>query len=170
MLSKGVLLRPQSSGDSAMVTFDNYTIDLSQFIHAVEAIKRPRERKTAELMFPDPHDRADRRLQGHIRGELLDRLTSPLYAFAAGLIAFAALGEARTTRQGRGVAIGVAVLAFAAVRLIGIAATTFVVSKPPAEVFVWALPIITSLARSARFCGPLNRARRARPMSSGAPA
>ena len=101
-LSKGVLLRPQSAGDSAMVTFDDYTIDLSQFIHAIGAIKRPRERSTAQLMAPDARDRADPALLGHIRSELLDRLASPLYAFVGGLIAFAALGEARTTRQGRG--------------------------------------------------------------------
>ena len=53
-LSKGVLLRPQSAGDTAMVTFDDYTIDLSQFAHAVSAVKRPRQRSTAELMAPDP--------------------------------------------------------------------------------------------------------------------
>ncbi len=35
-----------------MVTFDDYTIDLSQFMHAVSAIKRPRERTTAQLMRP----------------------------------------------------------------------------------------------------------------------
>ena len=56
-LSKGVLLRPQSAGDTAMVTFDDYTIDLSQFIHAVSAIKRPRQRSTAELMAPGAKDR-----------------------------------------------------------------------------------------------------------------
>ena len=94
-LSKGVLLRPQSAGDSAMVTFEDYTIDLSQFIHAVGAIKRPNERSTAQLMAPDARDRADPALLGHIRSELLDRLASPLYALVAGLIAFAALGEAR---------------------------------------------------------------------------
>src|SRR5271166_4248682 len=91
-LSKGVLLRPQSAGDSATVTFDDYTIDLSQFIHAVGAIKRPRERSTTQLMAPDAHDRADPALLGHIRSELLDRLASPIYAFVGGLIAFAALG------------------------------------------------------------------------------
>ena len=53
-------------------------------------------------MAPDAKDRADPALAGHIRSELLDRLASPLYALVAGLIAFAALGEARTTRQGRG--------------------------------------------------------------------
>src|ERR1700733_7040607 len=126
-LSKGVLLRPQSAGDSAMVTFDDYTIDLSQFMHAVSTMKRPRERSTAQLMAPDAKDQADEALLGHIRSELLDRLASPLYAVAGGLIAFAALGEARTTRQGRGVAIAGAVLAFAGVRMLGIAATTLAV-------------------------------------------
>ena len=160
VLAKGSYQRPQESGDSAIVTFDNYTIDLTQFTPKEEASKRPRERNTAELMFPDPHDETTARLQGRFRAELLDRLTSPLYAFAAGLIGFVALGEARTTRQGRGVAIGAAILAFAAIRLMGIAANTFVVSKPRAELFVWALPLITSLVcLDAILNGPLKRAR-----------
>jgi len=91
---------------------------------------------------------------------LLDRLASPFYAFAGGLIGFAALGEARTTRQGRGVAIGVAVLVFALVRILGIAATSFVVSRPGAEVFVWGIPLVTSLlCLDAIFHGPLFQAR-----------
>ena len=53
-LSKGVLLRPQSAGDSAVVTFDDYTIDLSQFIHAMGAIK------TAARTFDDATDGARR--------------------------------------------------------------------------------------------------------------
>ena len=148
-LSKGVLLRPQSAGDSAMVTFDDYTIDLSQFVHAVSAMKRPRERSTAQLMAPDAKDQADPTLSGHIRSELLDRLASPLYAVAGGLIAFAALGEARTTRQGRGVAIAGAVLAFAAVRMLGIAATTLAVGVPSAAVFVWTIPVAACLGALA---------------------
>ena len=140
-LSKGVLLRPQSAGDLAMVTFDDYTIDLSQFIHAVSTMKRPNERTTAQLMAPDRKDRADPALIGHIRSELLDRLASPLYAFAGGLIAFAALGEARTTRQGRGLAIAGAILAFAGVRMLGFAATTLAVGVPSAAVFVWTIPL-----------------------------
>jgi lipopolysaccharide export system permease protein len=148
-LSKGVLFRPQSAGDSAMVTFDDYTIDLSQFMHAVSTMKRPRERTTAQLMAPDVKDRADPALFGHIRSELLDRLASPLYAVAGGLIAFAALGEARTTRQGRGVAIAGAVLAFAGVRMLGIAATTLAVGAPSAAVFVWTIPIVACLCALA---------------------
>jgi lipopolysaccharide export system permease protein len=139
-LSKGVLLRPQSAGDTAMVTFDDYTIDLSQFAHVITGIKRPRERSTAELLAPDRKDLADPSLAGHIRSELLDRLASPLYALVAGLIAFAALGEARTTRQGRGLAIGGAILAFVVIRMLGITATTLTVGAPAAVFFVWAIP------------------------------
>ena len=148
-LSKGVLLRPQSAGDSAMVTFDDYTIDLSQFIHAIGAIKRPRERTTSQLMAPDARDRADPALLGHIRSELLDRLASPLYAFVGGLIAFAALGEARTTRQGRGIAIAGAVLAFLGLRMLGITATTLSVGNPSAAMFVWSVPLVACLAALA---------------------
>src|SRR5271155_2854465 len=148
-LSKGVLLRPQSAGDSATVTFEDYTIDLSQFIHAVGAIKRPRERSTTQLMAPNANDRADPTLLGHIRSELLDRLASPLYAFVGGLIAFAALGEARTTRQGRGVAIAGAILAFFGLRMLGIAATTLSVGNPSAAVFVWSVPLAACLGALA---------------------
>jgi lipopolysaccharide export system permease protein len=148
-LSKGVLLRPQSAGDSAIVTFEDYTIDLSQFIHAVGAIKRPRERSTTQLMAPDANDRADPTLLGHIRSELLDRLASPLYAFVGGLIAFAALGEARTTRQGRGVAIAGAILAFFGLRMLGIAATTLSVGNRSAAVFVWSVPLAACLGALA---------------------
>ena len=145
-LTKGVLLRPRSTGDSAMVSFDQYTIDLSQFSQALGDIKRPRERTTAELMSPNEKDRADPALFGHIRSELLDRLASPLYALVGGLVAFAALGEARTTRHGRGFAIGGAIFVFAGARTLGIAATTLSVGVPSAAVFVWAVPVAVILA------------------------
>jgi lipopolysaccharide export system permease protein len=157
VLAKGSYQRPQESGDSAMVTFDNYTIDLSQFMPRDQAAKRPRERSTAELLYPDPKDETAQRLGGKLRAELLDRLVGPLYAFAGGLIGFAALGEARTTRQGRSLAIGVAVLIFSLVRLMGIAASTQVPTKPiVAEYFVWAIPFATCIVCfDVIFHGPL---------------
>jgi lipopolysaccharide export system permease protein len=100
-------------------------------------------------MAPGPDDRADPAMAGHIRSELLDRLASPLYALVAGFLAFAALGEAWTTRQGRGLAIGGAILAFVVIRGLGIAATTLTVGVPFAAVFVWAIPIAASLGALA---------------------
>jgi lipopolysaccharide export system permease protein len=160
VLAKGSYQRPQESGDSAIVTFDNYTIDLTQFTPKDQTSKRPRERTTAELMSLNPNDESVKRFPGRFRAELLDRLASPFYAFAGGLVGFAALGEARTTRQGRGLAIGAAILAFSLVRILGIAATTFVVSRPGAELFVWAIPLVTcALCLDVIFHGPLYRAR-----------
>jgi lipopolysaccharide export system permease protein len=162
VLSKGSYQRPERSGDSAIVTFEDYAIDLSQFIHKGDTVKRPRERATLQLIAPDPKDASASRLAGRLHSELLDRLASPFYAFAAGFIGFAALGEARTTRQGRGVAMGVAVFTFSALRMLGIAATSLAASKPDAGYVVWALPIgASALSVDAIFGGPVTRALRA---------
>ncbi len=159
VLSQGSYQRPERSGDSAIVTFEDYAIDLSQFVHKGDATKRPRERATLQLISPDPKDASAPRLAGRLRAELLDRLASPFYAFVAGLIGFAALGEARTTRQGRGVATAIAVLAFSLLRMLGIAATSLAVSRANAALLIWAIPIGASAASvDAIFAGPLSRA------------
>jgi lipopolysaccharide export system permease protein len=146
VLEKGSYQKPAAGGDSAIVTFEDYSIDLTQFTQQEDAAaRRPRERSTAELLSPDAKDENAIRLAGRLRAELIDRLSSPFYAFVAGLIGFAALGEARTTRQGRGLAVLVAILAFAIIRLSGIAATSFISSRPSVESFAWAIPFVTSL-------------------------
>ncbi|MGD0639299.1 MAG: LPS export ABC transporter permease LptF [Roseiarcus sp.] len=158
VLSKGSYQRPERSGDSAVVTFDDYAIDLSQFIRKGETVKRPRERATMDLIAPDPKDPSAARMAGRLRAELLDRLASPFYAFVAGLVGFAALGEARTTRQGRGVATAVAILVFSLLRMVGIAATSLAASRPNAAILVWAVPLGASAACiDAVFSGPVSR-------------
>ena len=159
VLSKGTYQRPERSGDSAIVSFDDYAIDLSQFMSKGDFVKRPRERSTAELLAYNANDEQARRMAGRMRSELIDRLASPLCAFAAGLIGFAALGEARTTRQGRGVAIAAAVLIFAAVRMLGVAVTTLTVSDPQAAILAWALPIgASAFCLDSIYGGPVKRA------------
>jgi lipopolysaccharide export system permease protein len=164
LLLKGSTQRPRASGDSAIITFDDYAIDLSQFIRKGDAILRPRERTTWQLLGQDARDQGQAQLAGQLRAELFDRFTSPFYAFAAGLIGFAALGEARTTRQGRGWAILSAVLVFAAVRLLGITTSLLMRGKggalPPLWVpfSVWAIPLFACAASlDAIFGGPLTR-------------
>ncbi|MFZ1965193.1 MAG: LPS export ABC transporter permease LptF [Roseiarcus sp.] len=159
LLSKGSYQRPERSGDSAIVTFQDYAIDLSQFMRKGEAGKGTHEMTTRQLIAPDPKDPSAPRPDGRLRAELLDRLSSPFYAFAAGLVGFAALGEARTTRQGRGVATAVAVLVFTALRLVGIVAISLSVSNPNAAILVWAMPIgASAVSLDAIFLGPLSRA------------
>jgi len=158
LLSKGSYQRPERSGDSAIVTFEDYAIELSQFIRKGEAIKRSREMTMLELIAADPADAPTSHRAGGVRAELLDRLASPFYAFAAGLVGFAALGESRTTRQGRGVATALAVLVFSTLRMLGIVAISLAASKPDAAYLVWALPVGASAAcLDAIFVGPLSR-------------
>jgi lipopolysaccharide export system permease protein len=159
LLSKGSYQRPERSGDSAIVTFQDYAIDLSQFMRRGETHKRTHELTTQQLIAPDPTDPSAPHLDGRLRAELLDRLSSPFYAFAAGLVGFAALGEARTTRQGRGVATAAAVLVFTALRLLGIVAISLAVSNPNAAILVWAIPIgASTVSLDAILVGPLSRA------------
>ena len=133
---QGVLLRPQSAGDSAIVSFDDYTIDLSQFMHALSSVKRPRERTHRDLMRPDAKDQADPALAGHIRSELLDRLASPLYALRRRSCRFRGAGGGAHNPSGTGRSRSAAPFSrFVVVRMLGITATTLDVGVPAAAIF-----------------------------------
>ena len=146
---------------TSIITFDDYAIDLAEFIRTGDAKKKPRERDTWSLLSEDPKNLPPN-LAGSIRAEVYDHFTSPLYAFAAGLIGFAALGEARTTRQGRGWAIGASIFTFAAVRVAGMTDLLLLRGKPgvPLPLWVptlaWAIPIVSAIvALDYIFGGPL---------------
>jgi lipopolysaccharide export system permease protein len=100
-----------------------------------------------------------------VRAEVYERLTSPLYAVVAGLIAFAALGQARTTRQNRGLAILGAILAFSAVRIFGFADALMLRGKGGAAPPVWTMigawggPLAAAgLCLDVILSGPMTRA------------
>ena len=167
VLRKGSAQRPSAAGDSSLVTFEDYAIDLSQFLHrGGDAGKpRPRNRGIGALLHFDAADPQEKPLSNQVRAELYERLTSPLYALLAGLIAFAALGQARTTRQNRGLAILGAILVFAAVRIFGFADALMLRGKgaaPPPEwslIGAWGGPLlVAALSLDAIFAGPASRA------------
>ncbi len=135
VLEKGSVQR-QTKGerDPAIVVFQRYALDLSQFGNADEHEPlKPRERSTRDLLTADPKDPYVARNMGAVRAELSDRLVSPLYAAMFGMIAFAALGQPRNTRQGRGMAIAVAVIIVLALRLAGFGASALLTKH------VWAI-------------------------------
>jgi lipopolysaccharide export system permease protein len=139
----GVQRTEPSSRDSSIVVFDRYAVDLEAFTPSTgEIVYKPRERSTTELLFPDPTEAYYKAIEGRFRAELHDRLSAWLYPLAMILIAFAALGDARTTRQGRGVAIAVAVVAVAALRIAGFAASSAAVRSPAAVAAVYAVPVV----------------------------
>lgn len=145
VLEKGyVHQQARSERSSAMVQFESYALDLAQFAGGSEAgALRPRERPTLDLLklTQGNADAFARQYYGRFRAELHDRLSAPLYVLAFAMIAFAALGQARTTRQGRGAAIIVAIGIVLALRVGGFAASNLSARNAGAVFLVYLLPL-----------------------------
>lgn len=117
--------------DPAMVKFDRYAFDLSQFSSGAQSVKYSiRERYVWQLLFPDPKDPFLIEQPGPFRAELHDRLIAPLYPIAFVVIAFAYLAAPRTTRQSRTFSMVGAVSVVGLLRLIGFMSTVFGASMP----------------------------------------
>ncbi len=145
VLEQGSIQRQDARAqENTVVTFERYGVDLSSFGQEGAVILKPRERSTAELLNPE-RDAYFFSQRGRFRAELHDRFIAPLYVIAFVLIAFAALGEPRTTRQGRGLAVGAAILAVLGVRIAGFALSTAMVRSAGAVPLAYALPIATCL-------------------------
>ena len=132
VLQKGVVQRHErGQRDPAMVAFDRYAFDLSQFAGGAQAVKYSiRERYLWQLLFPDPKDPFYLEQPDQFRAELHDRLMAPFYPLAFVIIAYAYLGAPRTTRQSRTLSMLGAVGGVALLRLIGFASTVFGVAVP----------------------------------------
>jgi lipopolysaccharide export system permease protein len=132
ILQKGIVQRHAADQrDPAMVVFDRYAFDLSQFAGGPQAVKYSiRERYLWQLLWPDPKDPFYLKEPGQFRAELHDRLLAPLYPIAFVIIAFAYLGAPRTTRQSRTMSMLGAIGGVALLRLIGFASTVFGATVP----------------------------------------
>jgi lipopolysaccharide export system permease protein len=173
VLEEGSVHRQQPNAkDSSIVAFERYAVDLAAFNQdGTDVIYKPRERSTTQLMFPRDDDGYYRFQAGRFRAELHDRLTGWLYPFALMLIAFAALGDPRTTRHGRGTAIAVAVVAVVALRVVGFAASSAAVRSPAGLLWVYSAPLAAiAIALLVTFQGPRTRTIGARAIRWGAQA
>lgn len=156
VLEKGSVQRQKTVGDTdaAIVVFERYAFDLSQFIGSSDVTQyKPRERYTSELLNPAADDPFYVAAPGRFRSELTERFVAPLYPVAFMLIALAALGQARTTRQGRGFAIGVSIAAVVALRIAGFAAQAMSYLSATGAVVAGVLPILASALAFAIFAG-----------------
>jgi lipopolysaccharide export system permease protein len=148
VLEKGSVHRmANASSDNAIVAYDRYAIDLDQFSPDTDkVVYKPRERSTRELLNIDPNELYAKLQAGRFRSELHERFAAPLYALASMLIAFAALGGAKTTRQGRGAAVAAAVVAVVALRIGGFGASSLAVRSSTFTPLIYLVPAGASLA------------------------
>jgi lipopolysaccharide export system permease protein len=132
ILQKGIVQRHAlNQRDPAMVVFDRYAFDLSQFAGDAQAVKYSiRERYLWQLISPDAGDQFFVEQPGQFRAELHDRLIAPLYPIAFTIIAFAYLGAPRTNRQSRTVSMIGAISGVALLRLTGFVSTVFGATVP----------------------------------------
>jgi lipopolysaccharide export system permease protein len=144
VLEKGSVQRQMpNSRDSSIVAFERYAIDLSALSREPgDIIYKPRERTTTQLLFPTGEDYFTQFLSGRLRAELHERLSAWLYPLAMMFIAFAALGDARTTRQGRGTAAATAVAGVVALRIAAFAATSVTARTPLGAILIYGLPLL----------------------------
>ena len=119
-----------------------------------------------------PDDPAVKGQYGKFRSELHDRFVNPLYALAFGLVAFAALGQARTTRQGRSSAILTAIVIVMTVRIAGFTASNLAARIPVGVPLMYAVPLLTiAITLGVMFAPPLRLPRLAmRPVLRQKPA
>lgn len=117
--------------DPALVAFNSYAFDLSQFSNVVQTVTYgPRERKIGDLISPPPDDPIFKKVPGEFRAELHDRIFAPIYPLVFVLMAFAILGAPRTTRQNRNFAIALLIVGILVVRIAGFGLSTAAVAQP----------------------------------------
>lgn len=154
MLEKGTIQRETKHTDTtSIISFERYALNLSALSGDTtggsgegdgdKVVYKPRERSTWQLLNQDPNEAYYKVQEGRFRAELHNRLSAPLYPIAFMLIAFAAIGEARTTRQGRAIAIQAAILIVGAVRIGAYAAWTASVRSHLAAALLYILPLIS---------------------------
>lgn len=155
MLEKGTIQREsRNQNSSSIISFERYALNLSALTgdadgsggeDGARVIYKPRERTTWALLTQDKNEPYYKIQEGRFRAELHNRLSAPLYPIAFMLVAFAILGEARTTRQGRAAAIQIAIFLVGAIRIGAYAAWTASVRSPIAAALLYVLPLGTIL-------------------------
>jgi lipopolysaccharide export system permease protein len=147
ILESGSVHRQQeASRDNAIVAYDRYAIDLDQFgADGEKTVYKPRERSTFDLLNVDPGDVYAKIQAGRFRAELHERFANPVYPLACMMIGFAALGGAKTTRQGRGTAIAAAVIAMVALRIAGFGASSLATRSALWVPLIYLVPVGSTL-------------------------
>ncbi len=134
--------RTREDGAISIVRFQSYAFDLSNVVPESSApVYKASERSLADLLDPADDDAYAQEHRARLVAEVHDRLSQPIYPIAFGLIVFAFLGEARTTRQNRATSLLGAMAACILLRTAGFGALTLVAAYPAARFGLYAVPL-----------------------------
>lgn len=139
----GVIQRQNPQTGQTLVAFERYAFDLSQFSRDVTSfVYKPREKTTAELIWPPPNDHYYRNEPGQLRSELVDRFTNPLYALVFVLVALSTLGYARSNRQKTAMPTIMAIVAVVLLRGLGFVFVNLTTAHAAFAACVVLLPLV----------------------------
>jgi len=144
LLENGAIHQHQhTKSDPVIVRFKDYAFDLSRLAPRVGPVTfQIHEMSIGELIHPRDDDATYKRIPGHYRAELHNRLTTPLYPLAFVMVTFAFLGAPRTTRQSRAMSLISAIATVGVVRALGFVGTISGARSP----IVLAVPYIALTA------------------------
>ncbi|MEM7462458.1 MAG: LptF/LptG family permease [Pseudomonadota bacterium] len=134
--------RDAESNSVTVINYNSYVFDLSTFASKVSVGSlRPKERTTIDLLNPDPEDRYFQKRPGLYRSQIHERFSEMLWPFTYVIVMLAFAGQARSTRQGYGSAIGAAMLVVTILRGIGFSAIAATKGDASIVWLVYALPL-----------------------------
>ncbi|MEM8813996.1 MAG: LptF/LptG family permease, partial [Pseudomonadota bacterium] len=144
ILADGSIQRRNTTDQkTSIVEFEQYAFDLSSLSETGEgdAWLKPSERTTGELMNLDTSEWYVKVRYGRFVAELHERFVQPLYPIALGLVVILFLGDPRTNRQGRSLAVAGAIIGCIAVRTGGFVANSIVLVNANAVPTMYVLPL-----------------------------
>lgn len=134
--------RTAEDGNLTVINYDSYVFDLSTFSRQVAmGDLRPKERTTPELLNPPADDPYYKQFPGFYRAQLHERFSEMLWPFTYVIVMLAFAGQARSSRQGYGSAIAVAMLTVTLLRGLGFSAVGALKGDGGSLLLVYGLPL-----------------------------
>lgn len=134
--------RDPESNSVTVINYNSYVFDLSSLASKVGIGNiRPKERTTIDLLNPDPEDPYFQKRPGLYRSQIHERFSEMLWPFTYVIVMLAFAGQARSTRQGHGSAIGAAMLVVTILRGIGFSAIAATKGDASISWLAYALPL-----------------------------
>jgi lipopolysaccharide export system permease protein len=148
ILENGQIIRRNKGKDfGSIIAFDRYAFNLSSFMGEVAFTEfSPSERATSELLASEKTPSTTPQFLSRARAELHDRFAIPLYTLSLVLIAFAALGQAQTTRQNHTRAIYAAIICAVILRVLGFGMSGLTQHTAYAAPLIYLVPIAGAIA------------------------
>lgn len=137
-----IIRRPKGKEFGSIIAFDRYAFNMSVFMNGGEERDlSPSGYSTPALLQRNKIADAPEKFLAQARSELHNRFALPLYNIAFALIAFAALGKARTTRHKRSRTIFITIFAAVLLRITGFGVSALAQRSEWAVLLIYLVPV-----------------------------